>query len=385
MTIFLFTSKNMLCRFTIICFFSAAVILYPKLLTNIRNCANISVPYQLLKGNSIMKSFIKIMALILAFLCVISLASCGDSSNNKKDNGKNNAQSKDEDKGGNGDCSHSFGEWKVEKEPDCQYKGSKSRECSKCDLKQYEAIPVGDHKYGDYTVTKAASCKNTGTQTRTCTACKKTETETIPKSEHNFGDGSALKCSVCLEANYSVGTQGLLFTLQTAKDPYPDTYKVSCGTAITATYIVIPSTYKGKAVTYIDEEGFTAAEKLVNISIPASVKRIGDNAFVDCTKLESVGFQSGSQLENMTGFLRCTSLASIRVPASVTRVDASAFRGCTALNGIYFDDTNGWYCGYMGTPGGKEIDAADSHTAANTFKYEANNYYYFKLTTPTTS
>lgn len=331
-----------------------------------------------------MKSFIKIMALILAFLCVFCLASCGDTSGSKNDNDKDDAEINDNNNDDNdGECSHSFGEWKVEKEPDCQYKGLKTRQCSKCDLKQNEAIPVGDHKYGEFTVTKAASCKATGTQTRTCSVCKKTETETIPKSEHSFGaDGSAAKCTVCSEANYSVGTNGLLFTLQTANDPYPDTYKVSCGTAILATDIVIPATYKGKAVTYIDEDGFTAAERLVNISIPASVKKIGDGAFADCTKLESVGFQSGSQLEGIGGFRGCTSLASIRIPASVTRVDASAFRGCTALNGIYFDDTKNWKKGYMGTPGGEDVDASDSHTAANTFKYEANNYYYFKLSTP---
>ena len=84
----------------------------------------------------------------------------------------------------------------------------------------------------------------------------------------------------------------------------------------------------------------------------------------------------------MTGFYRCTALTSIRVPASVTRVDASAFRGCTALNAIYFDDTANWYCGYMGTPDSDPADVTDSGKNANTFKYSANNYYYFKLVTP---
>ena len=332
-----------------------------------------------------MKRFIKIIALILSLLCIFSLVACSSEDSDDKDKGKNNEKnnvSKDDDKNA-GECSHDFGEWKIEKEPDCENKGSKSRQCSKCDLKQHEAIPVGDHKFGAFSITKAATCKATGTQTRTCSVCNKTETETIAKSEHKFGaDGKALKCTLCSEANYSVGTQGLLFKLQGANDPYPDTYMVSVGTAITATDIVIPATYKGKAVTCIAEEGFTAAEKLVNISIPASVKKIGDNAFVDCTKLESVGFQSGSQLEVLTGFYRCTSLASIRVPASVTRIEASAFRGCTALNGIYFDDTNNWYIGNMGSSRSEKVDGNDSHAAANTFKYEANNYYYFKLTTP---
>ena len=331
-----------------------------------------------------MKRFIKIMALVLAFVCVISLASCmsGDSDNGKT-NGKdkNNSQSKNE----NGECSHNFGDWTVEKEADCQYKGSKVRQCSKCDLKQYEATPIADHKYGEYVITKAATCKDTGVKTRTCTSCNKTETETIPKSEHSYGaDGTATACSICSEANYSIGTQGLLFELQKANtnDPYPDTYKVSLGMAVTAKNITIPSTYNGKPVTYIREEGFTAAELLVSINIPASVKRIGDNAFADCTNLTSVTFQSGSQLETMTGFYRCTALTSIRIPANVTRIDASAFSGCENLNGIYFDDTNNWYCGYMGTPGGEKVEAADSHTAANMFKYYANNYYYFKLSTP---
>lgn len=57
------------------------------------------------------------------------------------------------------------------------------------------------------------------------------------------------------------------------------------------TDLVIPSTYKGKAVTAIGDEAFRAAQ-ITSITIPDSIKRIDYEAFERCYNLTSVVFEN---------------------------------------------------------------------------------------------
>ena len=323
-----------------------------------------------------MRKFIKIIALVLTLTLALSMSACfavstpSNGGNGVQNNGQDNA---DGNGYNSGECSHTYGEWTVKTEPNCKYKGYECRTCSKCGTEEGKQIPIVDHTYGEYVTIEAASCEKSGSRKHTCTVCDHTETETVEKLGHNYGADN--KCTICSEGKY--GTQGLLFTLQKATDPYPDTYKVSRGTA-TDMNIVIPAEYNGKPVTYIDEEAFAGME-LKSLVIGANVKKIGDNAFVDCQELKTVSFKSGSQLETVDGFSGCISLTSISIPANVTRVESSAFRGCTELNGVYFDHTDGWYKGYAGSPGGSPCDVRDSHQNALTLQYIANNNYFFRF------
>ena len=299
-----------------------------------------------------MKNFVKIIALILSLLCIFSLAACTSSGADDESGKKNSVSKSDKD----GICNHVYGSWDVVRRADCENDGLKVRECSKCGNTEDELIPVTEHEFSSYTVTKAATCKETGIKTGVCVNCDKEATEVIPKAEHNYGtNGSAKKCSVCGEANYSIGTQGLLFTLQS-----DDTYKVRVGTAVLATEITIPATYNGKAVTCIEEDGFSALEKLTSINIPASVKEIGDYAFSYCEKLSSVSFQSGSKLETIgaASFRGCEDLTTMTIPANVTRIEKLAFYQCYSLNEIKFENKENWFYSYYGSK--TEFDVSDS-------------------------
>ena len=77
---------------------------------------------------------------------------------------------------------------------------------------------------------------------------------------------------------------------------------------------------------------------LEKINIPASVTKLQQNAFRDCTGLKEVTFDKGSSLETITAeaFKGCTSLEEISLPDSVTSVGASAFWGCTSLRTIRY-------------------------------------------------
>ena len=66
------------------------------------------------------------------------------------------------------------------------------------------------------------------------------------------------------------------------------------------------------------------------------METIGWIAFRNCTSLQTVTFEKGSQLKTIESsvFSGCTSLTSIEIPASVEMIENSAFNGCTSLTTI---------------------------------------------------
>ena len=137
---------------------------------------------------------------------------------------------------------HTFGDWKVTKEPTEEAEGSKERTCTVCGYKATEVIAklahthkfatewtkdethhwyaatcehkdeVSDkaaHSFGDWTVTKEATCTEEGSKTCVCEVCKKEVTKKIDAG-HCYGeyvsnndstteaDGTKTReCSVC--------------------------------------------------------------------------------------------------------------------------------------------------------------------------------------------
>ena len=107
----------------------------------------------------------------------------------------------------------------------------------------------------------------------------------------------------------------------------------------------IPATveHNGKdyTVTAIGDEAFkTYKIKLSSVTIPASVKSIGEDAFRSCENLTSVSFAGNSQLETIgdNAFQYCSSLAAITIPASVTTIGGGAFGSCSSLATVSFAD-----------------------------------------------
>ena len=84
----------------------------------------------------------------------------------------------------------------------------------------------------------------------------------------------------------------------------------------TETNLVIPETYNGFPVTEIDENAFLGNKKLVSVVIPDSVEIIGDSAFKNCQKLETVTFGEYASM--------------------LCEIGKQAFFGCTTLEFIEF-------------------------------------------------
>ena len=104
-----------------------------------------------------------------------------------------------------------------------------------------------------------------------------------------------------------------------------DTYMVAVGNAKYQSEIVIPATYKGKAVTGIARDGFENCERLVSITIPDSVTSIGEDAFRDCTSLTSIEIPNSVTTIGLYAFAGCDNLASVVMTNSVTSIQMWMF------------------------------------------------------------
>ena len=203
-----------------------------------------------------------------------------------------------------------------------------------------ETIAAKGHTYGDLISEIPATCVATGAAAHyECSVChklfdaEKSETTAealvlpIDPNAHNWGANYV--CTLCGERKAS---EGLEYRL---KDD--DTYEVSGIGTCTDTDLIIPDTYKDKAVTSI-YWAFEGCSNIKSVYIPASVTILDGWAFGQCTGLTSVTFAEDSRLHTIgfTAFSGCSSLPTLTIPKSVTTIGDFAFAECPALVSITF-------------------------------------------------
>ena len=84
----------------------------------------------------------------------------------------------------------------------------------------------------------------------------------------------------------------------------------------------------GKSVLLIDENG----NEIHEISIPADVTSIGDQAFQNCTGLFSVIMPNSVTSIGKYAFWGCNNLTNVVIPTSVTSITGSSFHNCYNLS-----------------------------------------------------
>lgn len=139
-------------------------------------------------------------------------------------------------------------------------------------------------------------------------------------------------------------------------------------------------TFNGSAVNMkrIDDQAFANDPKLKRLDVPASVTIIGKGAFLNTPALETVTFQTPSQIKEIRegafgscgikyitlpdgvtniqqqAFDNCANLTTITIPASVTSIGTGTFNFCENLTSIQVDANNPNYSSLDGMLANKE-------------------------------
>ena len=146
--------------------------------------------------------------------------------------------------------------------------------------------------------------------------------------------------------------------------------------------VVIPDTYKGLPVTGIEYGAFEGCTGVTSVTIPESVRYIGENVFASCSSLESIVVDKdnpryhsagnclidteekilvagcntsvipddGSVVHISSGAFCRTDITEITIPESVKYIGYGAFYGCESLTDVYFESAENWYADIEAIP-----------------------------------
>jgi hypothetical protein len=96
-------------------------------------------------------------------------------------------------------------------------------------------------------------------------------------------------------------------------------------------------------VTEIRSSTFESCRNLTSVVLPESVTKIGDYAFGSCESLASVVIPESVTAIGRYAFVACESLASIVIPQNVTTIGEKAFGSCDNLQEINVDENSQYF------------------------------------------
>ena len=92
----------------------------------------------------------------------------------------------------------------------------------------------------------------------------------------------------------------------------------------------------------IGKEAFLHCTALRELVLPDSVTNICNGAFKGCTALETVAMGASLCRIEEEAFKDCSALTSIHIPATTVRIETNAFAGCQELTSCSFGDLDRW-------------------------------------------
>lgn len=104
--------------------------------------------------------------------------------------------------------------------------------------------------------------------------------------------------------------------------------------------VVVPAYIERRPVLYISENAFSNCTAIESVTLPATLRYVESGAFSGCTSLESVTFSSNELAKiGYEAFKNCTSLKSIVIPNGVVIIGADVFYGCENLTSVTLPNT----------------------------------------------
>ncbi len=154
------------------------------------------------------------------------------------------------------------------------------------------------------------------------------------------GCTSLMEIKVNANNPYYFAQDGVLFgpALVEYSPKYDDNYVLLAYPAGCQGAYSIPSTVHGKTIDQIWTSGFEGAVGLTDITIPASIGRLGTAAF-ESTGLTHVTIPDTVQQVDPAVFQNCTSLVSVKLPNGITEIDQYLFANCISLQNVDMPDT----------------------------------------------
>lgn len=133
----------------------------------------------------------------------------------------------------------------------------------------------------------------------------------------------------------------------------------------TAADVTIPSCYKGKPVTAINNAAFPNSA-VTSVTIPDSVTSIPDAAFVNCSQLTNISIPNSVTYIGFSAFDGCASLKSITLPSSLRTIGNSAFAGCPSLMTVTYPGSKTQWDDNITK--GSNNDVLENHLVCNTLE-----------------
>ena len=150
------------------------------------------------------------------------------------------------------------------------------------------------------------------------------------------GEGNKLNIPSSIQniAVEEIGYRAFLLNETLAEVTLPSTIKRICDRAFMFTNI--SSIELPSGLTTIEEGAFSAMPNLTEINIPGSIESLPYMVFANCTNLSSVTLNEGLKSLGTEVFQGCISLTGIVLPQSLETIDECAFQNCTSLASINF-------------------------------------------------
>ena len=205
-----------------------------------------------------------------------------------------------------------------------------------------QACQLNGHSYRS-TVITSPTCLRTGLSSYVCTVCGDSYNGATAALGHSYSGGKCVRCGCVPRIASGVCGADLIWELDVngclTLTGSGAMYNYEIGSAPWASYrdditqVVIP-----EGVTRIGNGAFVLC-RLTSVTLPGSLRSIGENAFLCCFDLTSLTVPDGVTSIERCAFQSCSKLASVKLHDSVTTIDAYAFAGCDALKNVYYTGT----------------------------------------------